>query len=117
MILWIGLGGVLGAIARYSVGIWIGKRAGGSFPWATLLVNVVGSFILGILAGSAERIPEVMYSILGIGFCGAFTTFSTFGYEAVSLAGNKRYTETLLYVFISLILGLAGAWAGLAITT
>lgn len=117
MILWIGLGGMLGAISRYSVGIWLGKRAGGSFPWATLLVNVVGSFILGLLAGSAERIPETIYNVLGTGFCGAFTTFSTFGYETVSLVGSKRYIEAFIYVIISLVLGLAGAWAGLAITT
>lgn len=117
MILWIGLGGIFGAISRYSIGVWLGKRAGGSFPWATLLVNVIGSFILGLLAGSAERIPEAMYSILGTGFCGAFTTFSTFGYEAVSLAGSKRYIQAFIYVILSLVLGLAGAWAGLATIT
>lgn len=117
MIVWIGIGGLVGAISRYCVGIWVGKRTGDSFPWATLLVNLLGSFILGLLIGSADYLPEWVYGILGTGFCGAFTTFSTFGYEAVNLAGSKRYVQAFLYVIISVILGFIGAWAGITLTT
>ncbi|UNK19891.1 fluoride efflux transporter CrcB [Paenibacillus sp. N3/727] len=115
MILWIGLGGIAGAVSRYCVGVWLGKKAQGTFPWATLLVNLVGSIILGFLAGYADHLSEAVYRMLGTGFCGAFTTFSTFGYEAVTLAGNKQYIQAFLYVLISVMLGLAGAWTGLYI--
>ena len=116
MIFWIGIGGIAGALSRYCIGIWFRHRAGSPFPWATLLINLTGSLALGLLAGSEGHIPEDVYAILGTGFCGAFTTFSTFGYEAVTLAGSKRYKDAVLYVTLSVVLGLAGAWAGMSIT-
>lgn len=117
MILWIGLGGIAGAVLRYSIGVWLGKRGQGTFPWATLFVNLVGSILLGFIVGYADHLPETVYRLLGTGFCGAFTTFSTFGYEAVTLAGNKQYIQVFSYVVISVILGLVGAWTGLYIAT
>ncbi|MFC7681329.1 fluoride efflux transporter CrcB [Paenibacillus sp. GCM10028914] len=116
MIVWIGIGGIVGAVSRYGIGIWVGKRVGSSFPWATLLVNLVGSLLLGILVGTAERMPEMVYGLLGTGFCGAFTTFSTFGYEAITLAVNKHYVQALIYVITSVLLGLAGASIGIMLT-
>ncbi|WP_054958114.1 fluoride efflux transporter CrcB [Paenibacillus dakarensis] len=113
MSLWIGLGGIAGAVSRYSIGIWLGKK-GGTFPWATFLVNMAGSFLLGLLAGSADRLPEATYTLLGTGFCGAFTTFSTFGYEAVTLAGQKLYMKAFTYVMMSVMLGILAAWIGYA---
>lgn len=111
MMLWIGLGGAAGAVTRYAAGVWLGNR-GSLFPWATLLVNAAGSLLLGLLAASESRMPGILYSMLGIGFCGAFTTFSTFGYEALSLAGEKRYKHAALYVIFTLILSMAFAWIG-----
>lgn len=115
MIMWIGLGGVMGAMSRYAIGWWLGKK-GGRFPWATLLVNASGSLLLGWLSAHESQFPAAVYGILGIGFCGAFTTFSTFGYESITLAGNKRYLHAFLYVMITLVLGFAGAWAGFYIS-
>ncbi|WP_052759718.1 FluC/FEX family fluoride channel [Paenibacillus sp. DMB20] len=77
-------------MSRYAIGWWLGKKSG-HFPWATLLVNASGSFLLGWLSSQQSQLPASVYEILGIGFCGAFTTFSTFGYESIALAGNKRY--------------------------
>ncbi|WP_106768459.1 fluoride efflux transporter CrcB [Paenibacillus faecalis] len=113
MMLWIGLGGIAGAVSRYSIGVWIGKKVEGSFPWATFFINLAGSVLLGFFTGCFDYLPETVYKMLGTGFCGAFTTFSTFGYEAVCLAANKRYTQAFSYVAGSVVLGLAGAWAGL----
>ena len=112
MMIWIGLGGAVGAVSRYSLGVWIGQKAGSAFPWATLLVNLAGSILLGLLAGAEDYVPQVVTAMLGTGFCGAFTTFSTFGYETITMLQNKRYVQGVSYVISSVILGLAGAWAG-----
>lgn len=109
--IWIGLGGAAGAVSRYAAALWLGKR-GSRFPWATLLVNAAGSLLLGLLAASESRLPGILYGVLGIGFCGAFTTFSTFGYEALTLTGEKRYKHAALYVISTLMLSIVFAWAG-----
>ncbi len=84
-----------------------------SFPLATLAVNVVGSFALGLLVawGATRMSPEVL-SALTVGFLGAFTTFSTFTLEALTLTHDGRFPVAALYLVVSLVLGLAGAAAG-----
>ncbi|WP_150266534.1 fluoride efflux transporter CrcB [Paenibacillus tepidiphilus] len=115
MIWWVGAGGVLGAISRYGLGQYIGRKTGGRFPWGTLLINVAGSLLLGMLAGAKGHLPEAVYYFGGTGFCGGFTTFSTFGYETMQLLERKQKGGALLYVLGSAVLGLAAAWAGLAL--
>lgn len=111
----IGAGGFLGANARYLVGLWAVEYWGPTFPWGTLVVNVAGSFILGFyLALVTERFVGRPGTRLFVatGFLGAFTTFSTFSYEAVNLVATGALGVAVVYVASSLVLGLAAAIAG-----
>ncbi|PZT55828.1 fluoride efflux transporter CrcB [Paenibacillus silvae] len=118
MIIWIGLAGVLGALLRYSLGKVISGKLGTAFPWGTWVINVSGSLLLGLLYGShqAGRLPDEMWIVWGTGFCGAYTTFSTFGYETITLMGQERYGKALLYVASSVVLGVLGCLAGVSLT-
>ncbi|MFS0862446.1 fluoride efflux transporter CrcB [Fredinandcohnia sp. 179-A 10B2 NHS] len=114
----VGLGGSLGAASRYGIGIWITKKIGKKFPYATLLINMAGSFLLGILSSLylSHSISEWVWLLFGIGYCGAFTTFSTFGYEAIQLLLERRKREGLLYISSSIILCTMTAYIGILIT-
>lgn len=102
--------GAAGALARYGVGNAVGVR---SFPWATLGINVVGSFLLGVLLqGAPGRLDDDVRVALGIGFLGAFTTFSTFGYETVAMLRDGRAAAAGLYVAASIVLGIGAAALG-----
>ena len=103
------LGGAVGAPLRYLVDRWVTAHTGGTLPWGTLAVNVAGSFALGVLAASA---PEWLLTLAGVGLCGAFTTFSTFGFETVRLLERGRVRPALLNVAGSLVLGVAAAATG-----
>ncbi|MFN0029945.1 MAG: fluoride efflux transporter CrcB [Acidimicrobiales bacterium] len=106
---WVALAGAVGAVTRYRIGVAVGVR---SFPWATLGINIVGCFVLAVLAaGPATRWSPTVSVALTVGFLGAFTTFSTFGYETVTLLRTDRPGLAALYVAASLVGGL-GASAG-----
>lgn len=116
------LGGALGAPLRYLTDLVIAARHDSLLPWGTLTVNVVGSFVLGAVAGtvSAAGGPEWLLSLAGTGFCGALTTFSTFGFETIRLVEDGAWVEALLNVGLSVAAGmlavaagwsLAGVWA------
>jgi CrcB protein len=115
--LWVGLGGFLGAIARYTLALWVDARMATPFPVATLLINVTGSFVLGALSGALEfsALPPEVRLTLGVGFLGAYTTFSTFTYETLRLVEAGDAGLALGYVTASLIAGLAAAMLGLAL--
>jgi CrcB protein len=109
--------GAAGALLRYLVDGLIGDRTDSELPWGILAVNVSGSFVLGLVIGLAlhhglGRTPRI---VIGTGFCGAFTTFSTFAYETVRLMETGRQREALANVALSLALGLAAAAAGLGL--
>jgi fluoride exporter len=108
--------GAVGAPARYLLDDAISSRTQGVFPWGTLAINVSGSFLLGLLTGLAlfHGLPATPRLILGTGFCGAYTTFSTFTYETVRLAEEGAVNEAVRNALASLVLGAAGAAAGLA---
>jgi CrcB protein len=92
----IACGAVLGANARYLVSQWAARRWPSGFPYGTLIVNVTGSFILGLLSALVgARFPDASGAqlLIGTGFCGAFTTFSTFAYESVALAKQAKQTK------------------------
>jgi CrcB protein len=111
----IGAGGFLGANCRFLVGLWAESRWGAAFPWGTLLINVAGSFILGLyLTLVSERFMARPATRLMVttGFLGTFTTFSTFSYEAVQLYLQGAAVPALAYVAASLVLGLAAAAMG-----
>jgi CrcB protein len=106
----IALAGAAGALCRLGVNILVGPRA---FPAATLAVNVVGCFALGVVAvwGASRLTPEVV-SVLSVGFIGAFTTFSTVTLDAVTLGSDGSAGLAVVYVAASVVLGLAAAVAG-----
>lgn len=103
----VAVGGALGAIARYAVSTWVFNVSSHKFPYATLTVNVLGSFVMGILfVMIIERsaLPVEMRSLWMIGFLGAFTTFSTFSLDALSLWQNGHLFMALLYVLATVVL-------------
>ncbi|MBI5836831.1 MAG: fluoride efflux transporter CrcB [Candidatus Eisenbacteria bacterium] len=118
-LLLVGLGGALGSMARYLVGGLVGRmRGGASFPFETLLVNVTGCLVIGLLAGLAESrglFSGATRAFLFIGVLGGFTTFSTFGYETFQLARGGEGVAALASVALHLVLGLGAVWAGFAL--
>ena len=115
--LMIALGAAVGAPGRYLVDTAVTARFGSRLPWGTLLVNVVGSAALGVLAGRmlASDPPPGFVALVGTGFCGAFTTASTFAWEALALAGTGRPRAALAYVGLTLWLTLTAAGIGLTL--
>jgi CrcB protein len=107
-------GGAVGAPARYLLDRWMQARHQVRFPIGTLTVNVLGCFFLGWLSASAG-LPSWAAALLGTGFCGGFTTYSTFTVEAVQLASQGRLRGAAsagLYIALSLLLGLSAATVG-----
>lgn len=113
-VLLVALGGALGAPLRYLVDRAVQVRTDSTFPWGTLTVNVIGSFVLGALLAlaAAGGVPDAVVAAVGIGLCGAFTTYSTFGYETVRLAADGARLLAALNAFVSVAAGLAAALAG-----
>jgi CrcB protein len=112
--LFVGVAGALGALSRYGIGMAIGVR---TFPWATLSINLVGSFVLGfVLAGpGAGRWSPTVTTGVAVGFLGAFTTFSTFAYEAQTMLRADEPARALTYVALSVGLGLLAAASGYSV--
>ena len=114
-ILFVGLGGFVGANLRYWVAVWIGGR---TFPMATFAVNIIGAFGLAFFAvWAVERVPlsEEMRLLVTTGFFGALTTFSTFSLEALNLMRDGKWEVALLYLASTVALGLVGAAAGMSL--
>jgi CrcB protein len=113
----VGLGGFLGAIARYSIGMWVETFWRRDFPLATFLVNVTGCFILGFfLTLAAERISitPMMRLLVATGFVGAYTTFSTFEYETQRLTTTGAFGWALVNVLTSVVAGYVAVQLGVA---
>jgi CrcB protein len=112
----VGLGGFAGTIARYVIGGLIARSNGAAtFPYETLVVNVIGCLALGSLAALAETrgiFTGTTRAVLFIGVLGGFTTFSTFGYETVALIRDGQATAATWNVGLQLALGLGAVWAG-----
>ena len=108
------LGGAVGAPARYLVDRWVQSRHASLMPWGTFTVNAVGSVLLGLAAGAviAADGPDWVLTLVGTGFCGALTTFSTFGVETVRLAEEGALSTAVLNVVGSVAVGLAGCAGG-----
>ena len=103
------MGGCLGAMARFSIGKLL-AGTGRSFPFPTFCINILGCFLLGIAV--ASELPPVLYRLVGIGFLGAFTTFSTFSYETLQLLRERRPVAAGMYCAGSIVLGVATFLAG-----
>ncbi|HEX5520587.1 MAG TPA: fluoride efflux transporter CrcB [Longimicrobiaceae bacterium] len=112
--LYLALGGVLGTLARHALGGWVHSLAGTTMPWGTLAVNLLGSLLFGFLMRFAEAAPMApeMRALLTVGFCGAFTTFSTLSFETLALLQTGERLRAALYAFGSLGLGLAAVVSG-----
>jgi CrcB protein len=111
----VGLGGFIGAIVRYIVALWIGQRWGRSFPLGTFVINVSGSFLIGLLMSLfTERfmVNPHWRLLLVVGFLGAYTTFSTFEYETGALLKDGEWMISLLNVVLSVAAGFAALKTG-----
>jgi CrcB protein len=111
----VGIGGFVGAIARFWLGSYIGTKMGTRFPYGTFVINISGSFLIGlILTFLSERThlsPNWRY-LLPVGFIGAYTTFSTFEYETLRTLQDGQFLTASLNVTLSVLLGFAAVWAG-----
>lgn len=116
-LLLIGLAGACGALARYGLGGFVQRYSGATFPWGTLVVNIVGSFLFGFVWSLVEQrmviSPETRVIILS-GFLGAFTTFSSFMFETSTLIGEAQWWLAGLNVGGQILLGLTAMFLGLA---
>jgi len=111
--------GATGSAARYLMDIAITERTKGALPWGTLAINVSGSFLLGVITGLVldHGFPRTARIVLGVGFCGAYTTFSTFTFETVRLLEEGAGVEALRNVAGTFAAGGLAAAAGLALAT
>jgi CrcB protein len=103
----VAMGGALGSMARYALSTWIFQVSSHKFPYATITVNVLGSFVMGVLFVviiEKAALPSEMRSLLMIGFIGAFTTFSTFSLDALGLWQNGHLFMALMYTLATVIL-------------
>lgn len=116
--LYVAVGGALGSVSRYALTYLIQSRQLSPFPTATLLINVTGSILLGFLmryATDSTSLSAELRLLLTTGFCGGYTTFSTFSFETARLYEDGDYRRAALYAVLSVILSLAGMFAGFAL--
>jgi CrcB protein len=115
--LMVAAGGFVGAPSRYLLDRAVTRRINSDLPWGTFAINVSGSFLLGFLTGLSlsHHLSDLGKALVGTGFCGAYTTFSTFTFETIRLVQDGRFLEAAGNVTVSVVVGLAGATAGLAL--
>jgi CrcB protein len=119
-LLFVGLGGFIGASLRYATGLFVGRfAAGAQFPYGTFVVNMLGCLLIGFLAGftdSRELLNDTSRAFIFTGMLGAFTTFSTFSYETMGLLQNGQTSPALTNLGLQIILGLLAVWAGIQVS-
>lgn len=114
-VLIVALGGALGSVSRYGAQTWIYKIYPFTFPFGTFVVNVSGCFLIGLFYALSEKgnlLTPDWRLLLTTGFCGGYTTFSTFAFENASLLRGSDFSYTLLYIFGSVVLGIAAVFLG-----
>jgi CrcB protein len=115
--LWVAFGGALGSMARFWCSGLVAQTVGGTFPWGTMMVNVVGSFIIGFfgtLTGADGRLlvsPDIRTFVM-VGFCGGYTTFSSFSLQTLGLARDGEWLQVSANVLLSVALCLLSVWLG-----
>lgn len=117
MLWYIAAGSAIGGMARYLLGGMLQRQTGATFPVGTLIINITGSFLLGLILRYAVDSPTLSAearAFLTIGFCGGYTTFSTFSYETVALMEDGQWPRAALYVSLSVGLSLVGVFLGIA---
>lgn len=112
----VGAGGCLGSILRFWLGSYIGSRIGTRFPYGTFVINVTGSFLIGlvfaVLTARTQWSPNWRYLIL-IGFIGGYTTFSSFEFETLRTVQDGQIGVGILYVALSVVVGFVAVWGGM----
>lgn len=111
----VSFGGAVGSVLRYSVGLWLKPASGATFPLSTFVVNVVGAFVIGMLAGWSGRqgwIGSAAWTLLATGLCGGFTTFSAFSLEGARMLEGGAAGMALLYLGGSVVVGVLLCAAG-----
>ena len=114
----IAIGAAVGGVSRYYLSAAVQHRMGSTFPWGTLVINVTGSLVLGFLMRYAISTPSVsveMRALLTTGFCGGYTTFSTYSYETAALIEDGQLGRAGTYALASVLLALAGTFGGFAL--
>ena len=116
--LWVALGGAVGSVGRFLIGTYAQRWWPGVFPWGTLIANVVGALCIGLFFGlfSRGQLTESQRLLLMTGFCGGFTTFSTFAQENLMLLRQGEWGTLLLYTGISLLAGLGAVALGMSLS-
>ena len=118
-IILVGAGGGIGSIFRYLTSVIVSKYFHAAFPLATFIANILGCLIIGLLLGFFERHqlanPDLKYLFV-TGFCGGFTTFSTFAAENYNLFQSENSLTAFAYIAASVLVGLLAVWAGVALT-
>ena len=117
-IILVGIGGGIGSVFRYLTSLFVGKYFQATFPLATFITNILGCLIIGLLFGIFERYhltnPDLKYLFI-TGFCGGYTTFSTFAAENMNLFQSENSLTAFLYIAVSVIVGLLAVWVGVAL--
>ena len=118
--LWIALGGALGSMARFWLAAFVAEIMGPQFPWGTILINIVGSFIIGFFAtytGPSGRIVASFNAraFVMVGICGGFTTFSAFSLQTLDLAHENHWAQAGANIVLSVVMCLLAVWAGHAL--
>jgi CrcB protein len=117
--LWVAIGGALGSVTRFGIGGLVSDKFGGTFPWGTLVVNVTGSFIIGLIA--ALTVPEGRMNpqsrvfatqLLMTGVCGGYTTFSSFSLQTLNLLHNRQWLYAGGNILLSVVLCMIAVWLG-----
>lgn len=112
----VGCGSFVGGALRYLVSYFVKSQSG--FPFATFIVNVIGCFLIGLLIAALSKIENINHTLLLLattGFCGGFTTFSTFANESLAMLQSGQYINFILYIVGSVVLGISAVAAGYAI--
>ena len=117
-LLFIGIGSFIGGICRYLLQQFVQNNYPSSIPYGTLIVNIIGCFVIGIvyeLSGRGNLLSPEMRLFLATGICGGFTTFSSFAYENVSMVLDGEFLYPLLYILMSVVIGFGAVHAGILI--